>query len=70
MDKTSSAFDMDISAEKTKMTTNNTGCISTDIRVSGENWTSLTVLSNWAQSPQIKVPNLKYCPELHGQQPY
>lgn len=36
MDKTSSAFDMDISAEKTKMTTNNIGCISTDIRVNGE----------------------------------
>ena len=36
LDKTSSAFDMEIRAEKTKVTTNNTGCISTDIRVNDE----------------------------------
>ena len=36
LDKTSSAFDMEIRVEKTKLTTNNTGCISTDIRVNGE----------------------------------
>ena len=61
--KTSSAFDMEIRAEKTKLTTNNTGCIE-------ENWTRLTVLSIWAQSSQTKVPNLKYCPELYRQQQY
>ena len=36
LDKTSSAYGMEISAEKTKLMTNNTNGINTDIRVSGE----------------------------------
>ena len=36
LDKTSTAFGMQISAEKTKLMTNNTNSISTDIRVNGE----------------------------------
>ena len=36
LDKTSTAFGMQINAEKTKLMTNNTNDISTDIRVNGE----------------------------------
>ena len=36
LDKTSTAFGMQINAEKTKLMTNNTNGISTDIRVNGE----------------------------------
>ena len=36
LDKTSTAFDMQINAEKTKLMTNNTNGFSTDIRVNGE----------------------------------
>ena len=61
--KTSSAFDMEIRAEKTKLTTNNLVQFSSIQPV-------LTVLSIWAQSSQTKVPNLKYCPELYRQQQY
>ena len=37
LDMTSTAFGMHNNAEKTKLMTNNTNCISTDIRVNGEN---------------------------------
>ena len=36
LDKTSTAFDMQINAEKTKLMTNNTNGISTNIRINGE----------------------------------
>ena len=36
LDKTSAAFGMEISAEKTKLMTNNTSGISIDIRINGE----------------------------------
>ena len=43
LDKTSAAFGMEISAEKTKLMTNNANGISIDIRINGEkNWTRLT----------------------------
>ena len=42
--------------------------ISIDIESIVKNWTWLTVSSIWAQSSQIRVPSLKYCPELHRQQ--
>ena len=69
LDKTSAAFGMEISAEKTKLMTNNANGISIDIRINGEkNWTRLTASRIWVQSSQIMVPSLKYCPELHRQQ--
>ena len=69
VDKTSAAFGMEISAEKTKLMTNNANGISIDIRINGEkNWTRLTASRIWVQSSQIMVPSLKHCPELHRQQ--
>ena len=36
LDKTSTAYGMEISAEKTKLMTNNTSCINTEINVNGQ----------------------------------
>ena len=44
LDNTSQAYGMEISAEKTKLMTNNTNGISTDIRISGQ---SLSTVSNF-----------------------
>ena len=58
LDNTSTAFGMQINAEKTKQMTNNTNGFSTDIRVNGE---KLDCGSNiWEQSSQMKDLNLKF----------
>ena len=66
LDKTSVAFGVEITAEKTKLMTDNANGISIDIRING--LTRLTASSIWVQSSQIRVSSLKYCPELHRQQ--
>ena len=70
LDKTSAAFGMEISAEKTKLMTNNGNGISIDIKINGGKLDEVDSfkLSIWAQSSQIRFPSLKYCPELHRQQ--
>ena len=68
LDKTSAAFGMEISAEKTRLMTNYANGISIDIRMNGEKLARLIASSIWVQSSQIKVPSLKYCPEFHRQQ--
>ena len=68
LDKTSAAFGMEISAEKTRLMTNYANGISIDIRMNGEKLARLIPSSIWVQSSQIKVPSLKDCPEFHRQQ--
>ena len=70
LDKTSASFGMEISAEKTKLMTNNANGISIDIKINGGKLDEVDSfkLSIWAQSSQIRFPSLKYCPELHRQQ--
>ena len=65
LDKTFAAFGMEISAEKTKLMTNNVNGVSIDIRINGE---KLDEVDSFKYSDQIRVPSLKYCPELHRQQ--
>ena len=55
LDKTSATFGMEISAEKTKLMTNNANGISIDIRINGEKLDEV----DRAQSSQIRVPSLK-----------
>ena len=63
LDKTSGAFGMEISAEKNKLMTK-TRMVSTSTSESTvKNWTRLTASSIWAQTSQIRVPSLKYCPD-------
>ena len=49
LDKTSTAYGMDISAEITKLMTNNTGDINTEIEINGQKLETVTVSSTWAQ---------------------
>ena len=42
LDKASTAYDMEISAEKTKLMTNNTSGINTDIKVNGQKLEAVT----------------------------
>ena len=58
LDKTSAAFGMEISAEKTRLMTNYANGISIDIRMNGEKLARLIPSSIWVQSSQIKVPSL------------
>ena len=70
LQKNSTAFGIEISAEKTKRMTNNTNGMASALTSGStvKNWTRLTSSSIWSQSSKIKVPSLKYCPELHRQQ--
>ena len=49
LDKVSSAYGMEISAEKTKLLTNNTSCINTEIKVNGKKLETVTI-SNYLDS--------------------
>ena len=62
LDKTSTAFDMQINAEKTKLMTNNTNGFSTDIRVNGEKLDCVIGSNIWEQSSQMKDLNLTFSP--------
>ena len=58
LDKASTAYGMEISAEKTKLITNNTSSINTKIKVNGQSQASNT----WAQLQLMRVPSLRYSP--------
>ena len=58
LDKASTAHGMEISAEKTKLITNNTSSINTKIKVNGQSQASNT----WAQLQLMRVPSLRYSP--------
>ena len=49
LDKASTAYVMEISGEKTKLMTNNTSGINTDIKVNGQKLETVTSSSTWAQ---------------------
>ena len=63
-DKASTAYSMEISAEKTKLMTNTTGSSNTEIRLNGQTQAS----STWAQLKLMMVSSLKYSPQQHRQQ--
>ena len=49
LDKASTAFGMEISAEKTKLMTNNTSFINTDIKMNGKKLETVQASNTWAQ---------------------
>ena len=49
LDKASMAYGMEISAEKTKLMTNNTSGIKTDIKVNGQKLETVKASSTWYQ---------------------
>ena len=62
LNKTSSAYDMEISAKKTKLMTNNTIGINTEIKVNGQKFETVT---NYRYPGSVKtdeVPSPRYSP--------
>ena len=49
LDKASTAYSMEISAEKTKLMANNTSGINTDIKMNGQKLETVTSFKSWAQ---------------------
>ena len=49
LDKASTAYGIEISAEKTKLMTNNTNGINTEIKVNGQKLETVTSSVTWAQ---------------------
>ena len=66
--KTSAAFGMEISAEKTKLVTNNANGVSMNIRINGEKLDKVKSFKYLGAVVKVRVPSMKYCPELHRQQ--
>ena len=60
LDKASTVYGMEISAKKTKLMTNNTSGINTEIKVNGQRLETIT--SFWAQLLLMRVPCLRYSP--------
>ena len=56
--KAATAYGMAISDERTKLTTNNTSGINTEIKANGQSQAS----STWAQLYLTRVPSLRYSP--------
>ena len=67
-DKTSATFGMEISAEKTKLMTNNANGVSMNIRINGEKLDKVKSFKYLGAVVKVRVPSMKYCPELHRQQ--
>ena len=68
LNRASTAYGMEISAEKTKLMTNNTSCINKEIKVNGQKLETVTslrqsqALSAWAQL-HLRIQSLRYSPE-------
>ena len=62
LDKASTTHGMEISAEKTKLITNNTSGINREIKVNGQKLETITASNTWAQLELMRVPNLRYFP--------
>ena len=60
LDKASIACGMEISAEKTKLMTNNTSGINTEIKVNGQKHKTVTSFKHLGSV--ITVPSLRYSP--------
>ena len=63
LNKTSTAYGMGISAEKTKLMTNNTSCINKEIKVNGQMLETVTSFKYLGSVMYLtRVPSLRYFP--------
>ena len=60
LDKASTAYGMEISAEKTTLMTNNTSGINTEIKVNGQKLETVTSFKYLGSVIMMRVPSLKY----------
>ena len=59
---------MEISAEKTKLMTNNTSGIGREIKVHGQKLETVTSFKYLGSMITHEIPSLRYAPEKHRQQ--
>ena len=62
LSKASIAYGMEISADKTKLMTNNTSGINTDIKVNGQKLETVTSFKYLGSLIMMRVPSLRYSP--------
>ena len=62
LDKASTAYNMEISAEKTKLATNNTRGFNTEIKVNGQKLETVTGFKYLSSLIPMRVPSLRYSP--------
>ena len=62
LDKASTAYSIEISAEKTKLMTNSTSGINTEIKVNGQNLETFTSFKYQGSVITDEVPSLRYFP--------
>ena len=62
LEEASTAYGIQISAEKTQLMTNNTNGISTDITIDSKKLETVCSLNIWEQQYLMRDPSLKYCP--------
>ena len=62
LDKASTAYDIQICAEKNNLMTNNTGGINTEIKVNREKLKTVTSFKYLGSVILMRVPSLRYCP--------
>ena len=60
--KASTAYGMEISAEKTKLMTNNASGIKTEIKVNGQKLETVTSFKYLGSVVTDEIPSLKYSP--------
>ena len=71
LDKASTAYGMEISAEKTKLMTNNTTGINTEIKMNGQKLETDTSFKYLGSVTKLmRVPSPRYSPGFHRQQQY
>ena len=59
---------MEINAEKTKLMTNNTSGINTEIKINGQKLKTVTSFKYLGSVKLMRVPSLRYSPGQHRQQ--
>ena len=62
LDKASTAYGMETTAEKMKLMTNNTSGINTEINVNGQKLKTITNFKYLGSIITVKVPSLRYSP--------
>ena len=62
LNKIFTAYSMQISAKKTKLMTNNTSGINTEIKLNGQKLETVTSFNTWTQLQLMGVPSPRYSP--------
>ena len=68
LDKASTAYDIETSAEKTKLMTNKTSGINKEIKLNGQRLETVTSFKYLGPIVLTRVPSLRYSPGQHRQQ--